>query len=102
MNSDEKSSDVAFSPAIKAVQEARGSRKAFARRADWPTRVTPDLAAFIAEIRSFYLATSSADRPAHCTGCGAQTNENCCSLVICCMSFSGPCIQPSRDRKSVV
>ncbi len=61
MNSDEKSSDVAFSPAIKAVQEARGSRKAFARRADWPTRVTPDLAAFIAEIRSFYLATSSAD-----------------------------------------
>ncbi len=61
MASPDASSDVAFSPAVKAVQEARGSRKVFVRRADWPTRITPDLAAFIAEIRSFYLATSSAD-----------------------------------------
>jgi uncharacterized protein len=54
-------SDVAFSPAIKAIQEARGSRAAFARRAEWPSRITPDLAAFLAEIRSFYIATASAD-----------------------------------------
>jgi uncharacterized protein len=55
------SSDVAFSPAIKAIQESRGSRAAFARRADWPSRITPDLAAFLAEIRSFYLATAGVD-----------------------------------------
>jgi uncharacterized protein len=54
-------SDVAFSPAVKAVQEARGSRAAFARRPDWPDKITPDLAAFLAQIRSFYLATASAD-----------------------------------------
>ncbi len=54
------SSDVAFSPAVKAIQEARGSRAAFARRAEWPSRITPELAAFLAEIRSFYLATASA------------------------------------------
>ena len=51
------SSDVAFSPAVKAIQEARGSRAAFARRAEWPSRITPELAAFLAEIRSFYLGS---------------------------------------------
>ena len=56
-----RTSDVAFSDATKAVQEARGSRSAFARRADWPSRITPELTAFIAEIRSFFLATASAD-----------------------------------------
>jgi predicted pyridoxine 5'-phosphate oxidase superfamily flavin-nucleotide-binding protein len=58
------SSDVAFSPAVKAIQEQRGSRAAFARREEkggWRTTVTPDLAAFLAEARSFYLATASAE-----------------------------------------
>jgi uncharacterized protein len=55
------SSDVAFSPAVKAVQDARGSRALFARSADWPDKITPELAAFLAEIRSFYLGTASAD-----------------------------------------
>ncbi|MBW6398217.1 pyridoxamine 5'-phosphate oxidase family protein [Roseomonas sp. HJA6] len=57
-------SDVAFSPAVRAIQEARGSREAFARRerrGGWPSEITPDLAAFIAAQRSFYLATASAD-----------------------------------------
>jgi len=57
-------SDVAFSPAVKAIQEQRGSRAAFARREEkggWRTTVTPDLAAFLAEARSFYLATASAE-----------------------------------------
>lgn len=58
------SSDVAFSPSVKAVQEARGSRAHFARLEDkggWRTEITPDLAAFIARRTSFYLATASAD-----------------------------------------
>jgi predicted pyridoxine 5'-phosphate oxidase superfamily flavin-nucleotide-binding protein len=56
-------SDVAFSPAVKAVQARRGSREAYARRevrGGWRDRITPDLAAFVAERDSFYLATASA------------------------------------------
>jgi hypothetical protein len=44
-------SDIAFTPSVKAAQEARGSRggydKAMARH-DWGDRVTPALSAFIA------------------------------------------------------
>ena len=57
-------SDVAFSPAVKAVQERRGSREQYARaeeRGGWRTTVTADLASFLAEARSFYMATASAD-----------------------------------------
>lgn len=57
-------SDLAFTTAVKAAQEARGSRagyeKAMARH-DWSDRVTPALEAFIAERDSFYFATASAD-----------------------------------------
>lgn len=56
-------SDVAFTPSVKAEQERRGSRAAYARmeRGDgWETRVTPDLAAFLAERDSLYLGTASA------------------------------------------
>lgn len=58
------SSDVAFSPAVKAIQQAKGSRAAYAHveeRGGWRTEVDEDLAAFIAEARSAYLATASAD-----------------------------------------
>lgn len=58
------SSDVAFSPAVKAIQTVRGSREHYARmerRGGWQSEITPDLAAFIAAQRSFYLATASAD-----------------------------------------
>ena len=58
------SSDVAFTPSVKAVQEKRGSRAHFAKMEEtggWRTIITPDLAAFLAEARSFYLATASAD-----------------------------------------
>ena len=59
------SSDIVFSPAIKALQERRGSRAAYARREQrddggFATAVTPELASFIAERNSFYLATASA------------------------------------------
>ncbi len=56
--------DVAFTPSVKAVQERRGSRAAYARveqRGGWEQRVTPALAAFLAERDSLYLATASAD-----------------------------------------
>ncbi len=57
-------SDIAFSPAVKAEQERRGSREQYHRVESgqgWPTTVTPELAQFIAGMRSFYLATASAD-----------------------------------------
>ena len=58
------SSDVAFSPAVKAIQAKRGSREHYARmerRGGWQSEITPDLAGFIAAQRSFYLATASAE-----------------------------------------
>lgn len=53
-------SDIAFSKSVKSVQEARGSRSFYDAR-DWQAEITPDIAAFIAERTSFYLATASAD-----------------------------------------
>lgn len=56
------SSDVAFTEAIKAVQARKGSRQAYGGRAgDWPTDITPDLAAFIEAQVSVFLGTASAD-----------------------------------------
>jgi len=55
--------DVAFSPAVREVQERRGSRRAYAsldERGGFQSMVTPELAAFIAERDSFFLATASA------------------------------------------
>jgi uncharacterized protein len=60
---DHPSSDVAFTPAVKAVQERKGSRVGYRRmeeRGGWRTTVTPDLAAYLAERDSAYLATASA------------------------------------------
>ena len=60
---DRPSSDVAFTDSVKAMQERRGSRKQYRRmeeRGGWQTTVTAELAAFIAERDSAYLATASA------------------------------------------
>jgi predicted pyridoxine 5'-phosphate oxidase superfamily flavin-nucleotide-binding protein len=57
-------SDVAFTPAVKAAQARRGSREGYARmeqKGGWQAAVDAELAAFIAERDSFYLATASAD-----------------------------------------
>lgn len=57
-------SDVAFTPSVKAQQERRGSRSAYRRMEEgegWETTVTPELAAFLAERDSFYLATATAE-----------------------------------------
>jgi len=56
-------SDVAFTPAVKQAQSRRGWRDGYARmeaKGGWQQDVSPDLAAFIAERDSFYLATASA------------------------------------------
>ena len=56
-------SDVAFSDSVKRIQSERGSRQSYARmeeRGGWETTITPQLAAFIAERDSFFLATASA------------------------------------------
>ncbi|UWU93821.1 pyridoxamine 5'-phosphate oxidase family protein [Bradyrhizobium sp. CB1015] len=56
-------SDVAFSPAVKAIQARKGSREAYARseQRGWRTEVDDNLAAFLADANSFYFATASAD-----------------------------------------
>ena len=57
-------SDIAFTPAVKAAQQERGSRTAYAKmeqRGGWNDRVTPELREFIAQRESLYLATASAD-----------------------------------------
>jgi predicted pyridoxine 5'-phosphate oxidase superfamily flavin-nucleotide-binding protein len=58
------SSDVAFTPSVKAVQARKGSRQGYARletRGGWETHITPDLAAFIETQASAFLGTASAD-----------------------------------------
>lgn len=58
------SSDVAFTPAVKAIQERKGSREAYSdveARGGWRTEIDENLAAFLADASSFYLATASAD-----------------------------------------
>jgi uncharacterized protein len=57
------SSDVAFTSAVKAVQARKGSRQAYERveaKGGWQTRITSDLASFIAAQTSAFLASASA------------------------------------------
>jgi predicted pyridoxine 5'-phosphate oxidase superfamily flavin-nucleotide-binding protein len=57
-------SDVAFTPAVKRIQTEKGSRSTYAKVEQgrgWRTRVTPDLAAFLAGLDMFYLGTATAD-----------------------------------------
>ena len=57
------SSDVAFTPTVKAVQARKGSRRSYERMeqgGSWETTVTPELAEFIAAQTSVYLASANA------------------------------------------
>ena len=57
------SSDVAFTPAVKAVQARKGSREAYARdvrQGGWGTEIDDNLGGFLGGTNSFYLATASA------------------------------------------
>lgn len=58
------SSDVAFTPTVKAIQERKGSRRNYARMEEgggWETRITPDLKAFVEAQTSVFLATANSD-----------------------------------------
>ncbi|MDH5776551.1 MAG: pyridoxamine 5'-phosphate oxidase family protein [Nitrospirota bacterium] len=57
-------SDIAFTPSVKAIQERMRSRKQYARMeegAGWSNTITQELADFLNEVDSFYLATANAD-----------------------------------------
>ena len=58
------SSDVAFTPAVKAVQAHKGSRRAYAQQEEaggWQAEITDDLRVFVAAQTSVFLATASAE-----------------------------------------
>jgi uncharacterized protein len=58
------SSDVAFTQAVKAVQTRKGSRDGYAQveqNGGWRTEIDDNLAAFLGETNSFYLATANAE-----------------------------------------
>lgn len=62
MNNHAYSSDVAFTPSVKAAQTRKGSRHAYGRMetdGSWQTRITPDLAAFIDAQTSIFFATAN-------------------------------------------
>jgi predicted pyridoxine 5'-phosphate oxidase superfamily flavin-nucleotide-binding protein len=57
-------SDIAFTPAVKAIQLAKKSRDLYAkveRGHGWETSVTEELAQFIGDRDEFYFATDNAD-----------------------------------------
>ena len=57
------SSDVAFTPSVKAIQERKGSRHGYARMeagGSWQTEISADLAGFIESRTSVFLATANA------------------------------------------
>ena len=58
------SSDIGFTPAVKAIQTRKGSRGGYAHMEEgggWRTEIDEALAAFISEQTSFFLATATAD-----------------------------------------
>src|SRR6201985_490290 len=60
----EYSSDIAFTPTVKAIQTRKGSRRTYARMEEggaWRTTITPDLAEFIAAQTSIFFGTANAD-----------------------------------------
>ena len=57
-------SDIAFTPTVKAIQTRKGSRHGYSRMehsGSWESSITAELKKFIATQTSFYLATVNAD-----------------------------------------
>ena len=57
-------SDVVFTPTVKGLQQARGSRHAYARveqRGGWPSAITDDIRGFIEAQTTLFLATANLD-----------------------------------------
>jgi predicted pyridoxine 5'-phosphate oxidase superfamily flavin-nucleotide-binding protein len=64
MNTHTFSSDLAFTPTVKAIQQHKGSRRAYSRMEEngsWQTHITPDLKNFIEAQTSIFLATANTD-----------------------------------------
>lgn len=62
-NSTRYASDIAFTPAVKAIQSRKGSRQGYSRmeqRGSWETLITPELQDFIGAQTGFYMATANA------------------------------------------
>lgn len=62
--SETRISDIAFTPAVKAVQARLGAREAMARlqeKRDWADTMSPEVQRLIAAQDSVFLATASAD-----------------------------------------
>ena len=58
------SSDIAFTPTVKAIQSRKGSRATYAgmeQRGGWQTEIDPDLEAFVEHTRSCFLATANTE-----------------------------------------
>ena len=58
------SSDIAFTPSVKAIQIRKGSRRGYAnveQRGSWETRIAPELAHVIEGQISVFLGTASKD-----------------------------------------
>ena len=56
-------SDIAFTPAVKAIQARKGSRASYSRMEEgegWSTAITPNLAEFVAAQTSVFLGTTNA------------------------------------------
>lgn len=57
-------SDIVFTPTVKALQQARGSRHAYARMEEgrgWQTAVTDDVRGFVEAQTSVFMATANRD-----------------------------------------
>ena len=55
-------SDIGFSPSVKAIQEKNHSRASYARMEEtrgWQSEVTPQLSQFLSTMDSFYLGTAN-------------------------------------------
>ncbi len=78
MDDPASSSDIAFTPAVKTIQTRLGSRATYERlerNGGWQTRITPDLAAFVAEQISFFMATASTRWPLPISAATANTSR---------------------------
>lgn len=63
MSDKRKTTDIAFTPAVRAMQELLGTRaqmEAMTQRRGFRTEITSDLAAFIEQSESFFIATATA------------------------------------------
>ena len=64
MTSASHPSDIAFTPTVKVLQQARGSRHAYARMEQgrgWETGITDDLRGFIEAQTTLFMATANLD-----------------------------------------